>query len=88
VPHNFLLFDRLPIAEVDRIVNATLNDPAAPARGWIPESNAVLVSTPLVDPHKSHTMTLTVPTTPGDYPYICVFPGHAATMRGILRVER
>jgi azurin len=87
VPHNFLLFDRLPAAEVDRIVNAMLNDPQAPGRGWIPESRSVLVATPLVDPHGSHTITVSVPKTPGDYPFVCTFPGHVATMRGILRVQ-
>jgi azurin len=27
------------------------------------------------------------PTAPGDYDYICSFPGHAALMKGVLRVE-
>jgi plastocyanin len=29
----------------------------------------------------------TAPSAPGDYPYVCTFPGHS-TMRGILKVTK
>jgi azurin len=40
-----------------------------------------------VQPDQNATVTFTAPTTPGEYPFVCSFPGHWVTMRGILRVE-
>ena len=27
------------------------------------------------------------PAEPGEYPFVCSFPGHWATMRGVLRID-
>ena len=27
------------------------------------------------------------PATPGDYPYVCTFPGHGVMMRGVMHVK-
>jgi azurin len=42
----------------------------------------------LINPGKNYTITFKVPATPGDYPYLCTFPGHWRTMNGILRVTK
>ena len=34
------------------------------------------------------TELFTAPSKPGDYDYVCTFPGHAMLMKGILRVTR
>ncbi|MCH8962102.1 MAG: hypothetical protein IH820_12455 [Bacteroidetes bacterium] len=31
-------------------------------------------------------LTFTAPTEPGDYPYVCTFPGHWRTMQGVMQV--
>jgi uncharacterized protein len=64
-----------------------MTDPTAQARGFIPESNLVLFNTPLTNARQSSTLEFTAPAAPGDYPFICTFPGHWLTMRGVLRVE-
>jgi azurin len=33
-------------------------------------------------------LTIKLPNVPGDYPYICTFPGHWRIMKGILRVTK
>ena len=58
-----------------------------PAKSYVPESADVLYHTALIQPEASDTIFFTAPTAPGDYEFICSFPGHAATMKGILRVE-
>jgi uncharacterized protein len=30
---------------------------------------------------------MTAPATPGEYPYVCTFPGHFLLMNGVLVVE-
>jgi azurin len=53
----------------------------------VPDSADVLFHTSVVQPETSDTIYFIAPSTPGDYDFICSFPGHAALMKGILRVE-
>jgi len=56
------------------------------AKNYVPDSTNVLFHTALVQPGSSDRIYFTAPTTPGDYDYICSFPGHALLMKGVLRV--
>ena len=53
---------------------------------YVPESEAVLAHTGLLEPGTSETIFFKAPDMPGTYVFVCTFPGHAATMRGVLRV--
>lgn len=55
-------------------------------KGYIPESDMVLFHTSLLQPNTSDVIYFEAPDEPGDYQYVCTFPGHSFTMRGILRV--
>jgi azurin len=55
-------------------------------KGYIPESEDLLFHTNLLEPGGSDMIYFTTPNQPGDYVFVCTFPGHAALMRGILRV--
>ncbi len=55
---------------------------------YVPKMSEVLFATPIVNPGKSFSLTIKVPTTPGDYPYLCTFPGHWRIMKGILQVTK
>lgn len=55
--------------------------------GYVPDAGEVLFFTSLLQPATTETIYFEAPTIPGDYPFVCTFPGHAATMRGILRVR-
>jgi uncharacterized cupredoxin-like copper-binding protein len=57
------------------------------AKNFVPESDDVLYHTALVQPASSDTIFFSAPTVPGDYDYVCTFPGHALLMKGVLRVE-
>lgn len=46
----------------------------------------IVIHTKLLGPGESDTITFTAGA-PGDYPYLCTFPGHFGVMNGILKVK-
>ena len=49
----------------------------------------VIANTKLLGPGESDTVTFTAPYIPGDYVFLCAFPGHYASgMHGIMTVKR
>ena len=48
---------------------------------------AIVAHTKVLGGGESQTITFTAPTEPGDYPYLCTFPGHFALMQGVLKVK-
>ena len=60
---------------------------AAAATEYIPAGDAAIVAhTKLLGGGDSDTIEFTVPG-PGEYPFVCSFPGHAAIMNGVLVVK-
>ena len=57
------------------------------AKSFVPEGDDVLYHTSLLQPQTDDTLYFTAPTVPGEYDFICTFPGHALLMKGILRVQ-
>ena len=53
---------------------------------YVPETDAVLFHTGLLEPETAETIYFTAPTEPGVYAFVCTFPGHAFTMQGTMRV--
>ena len=47
----------------------------------------VIASTKLLGPGESDTVSFTAPADPGNYEYVCTFPGHFAMMRGTMTVK-
>jgi len=53
---------------------------------YVPDSESVLFHTGLLEPGMRETIFFRAPARAGNYDFVCTFPGHAMTMRGILRV--
>jgi len=84
--HN-LVFVRPGTTEaVGTLVNAMAKASDAADRNYVPSTPDVLAWTTLADPGQSVTLEFTAPRQPGEYPYICTFPGHWRTMQGIMKV--
>ncbi len=49
-------------------------------------TDQVVAHTPMSQPGQSTEVTFTAPTEPGDYTYICTFPGHFTVMQGVMHV--
>lgn len=63
---------------------------SAQANGYFPTSLAdeVIAHIPLLGPKESGSVTFKAPEAPGEYTYLCTFPGHFATgMHGVLVVK-
>ncbi|MCY4205853.1 MAG: plastocyanin/azurin family copper-binding protein [Bacteroidetes bacterium] len=54
---------------------------------YVPASDAVIAHTSLLEPGTSETIIFNVPDEPAEYAFVCTFPGHAMTMRGMIRVK-
>jgi azurin len=57
-----------------------------PEQDYVPASDDVLFHTALLQPETAEAIYFTAPDAPGDYTFVCTFPGHAMTMRGVFRV--
>lgn len=57
------------------------------ARSYVPDSPDVIAHTRVLGPHERETIYFTAPSEPGDYDYVCTFPGHYMIMKGILKVR-
>ncbi|WP_221390429.1 PVC-type heme-binding CxxCH protein [Dyadobacter sp. NIV53] len=86
--HNFLLLKPGTLQIVGKAADEMLSDPKAAEKQYVPKIPEVLYSTKLVNSGETVTLEFTVPNTPGDYPYVCTFPGHWRGMNGILRVTK
>ncbi|AHM63038.1 blue (type 1) copper domain-containing protein [Flammeovirgaceae bacterium 311] len=55
-------------------------------KNYIPDTDKVLYYTHLLQPETSETIYFQAPEKPGEYTYVCTFPGHAYVMQGTLKV--
>lgn len=52
------------------------------------DESKVIIKTPIIGPGESNTVTFNAPAEPGEYAYVCTFPGHFAVgMKGVLVVK-
>lgn len=70
---------------IERVGMAALE--AGEANEYIPEDDAIIAHTPMSAPGETVEVTFTAPEEPGDYPFICTFPGHYMLMQGTMHVQ-
>jgi azurin len=60
----------------------------ANANNALPDSvkDDTIAATKLLGPDEKETISFTAPE-PGNYEYVCTFPGHFAMMRGVMKVK-
>ncbi len=57
-----------------------------PQQGYVPEADEVLFHTCILQPGSAETIYFIAPA-PGEYTYVCTFPGHSRVMRGKMIVR-
>lgn len=81
--HNVVVLNDHDNATANRVGQAALT---AAGNDYIPEDDAILAHTPMSAPGETVEVEFTAPEEPGDYLYICTYPGHYAVMQGTMRV--
>ena len=86
MPHNLVIGQPGSMQEIGTTGGA-MPPPADPeAKAYVPDTPLVLQSTRLVSAGDVARLTFTAPATPGEYVYVCTFPGHWVRMYGVMLV--
>ena len=86
-PHNLLVVNPGTKDVVGMAANAGMADPTfLTEKQAVPDSEDVLFSSKLIQAGEEDVMEFTAPEAPGDYPYLCTYPGHWAIMNGVMTV--
>ncbi|MEL6925814.1 MAG: plastocyanin/azurin family copper-binding protein, partial [Bacteroidota bacterium] len=84
MPHNLVIVTPGSLEKVgkaaDQLVSAQSTD------NYVPDMPEVLIATPIVDSGQTYELVFRVPETPGNYPFVCTYPGHWPIMNGIMEV--
>lgn len=83
--HNVVILDSTDEEVFQRVGKGGMQ--AGSANDYIPEDEAIIAHTSMAAPGETVSVTFTAPSEPGEYGYVCTFPGHWATMQGTMIVE-
>ena len=84
--HNFLIGLPGSLETIGKAADEMAQQPDGAAQGYIPPVSQVLVALGLVDPGQTREVVWNVPQKPGQYVFVCTFPGHWRTMNGVINV--
>jgi len=82
-PHNLLIVQPGTADEVAKLA-IELGENGI-SKEWRPDTELILWGSKAIN-HKEETVIKFIAPEPGDYPYVCTFPGHAMMMRGLMKV--
>jgi putative heme-binding domain-containing protein len=84
--HNLVITQPGALQEV--ALAGAAQGPAIGASGkqYVPDLTEVLFATEMVQSERQARLTFKAPTEPGEYPYVCTFPGHWMRMYGVMVV--
>jgi azurin len=86
MPHNLVISQPGSLQEVGTKGSA-MPPPADPSvKPYVPDSPLVLAATRLLNGGETDRLDFTAPAKPGEYPYLCTFPGHFIRMYGVMLV--
>lgn len=86
MPHNLVVIAPGTLEEIGNAAEKMPPTPDAQGRLYVPDVPQVLHATKLVEPGQQARLSFTAPEEPGEYPFVCTFPGHWRRMTGTLAV--
>ena len=86
MPHNLVITKPGAAEEVGNAAEKMSPTPDAQGRLYVPDLPGVVHATALVESGRRAKLAFTAPVEPGDYPFLCSFPGHWRRMLGTLAV--
>jgi len=91
MPHNFVIVPPGKHMEIGNAAMTMTPDKLdKQGRAFIPAAfeKQILAATKLLEPGQKETLKLKAPNQPGEYEFVCTFPGHALIMWGVLSVTK
>jgi azurin len=85
--HNLVIGKPKSLEKIGKAADKMITDPNGATNNYVPEMPEILFATSLVNPDQTVRLRFTAPAKPGDYPYICTFPGHWRLMNGVMTVK-
>jgi len=85
--HNLVIVQPGAAMEVGMAGNLMAAQKDGLKKSFIPESNKILHHTKLLSQDQTAVLRFKAPKQPGEYPYLCTFPGHWVIMRGVMVVK-
>ena len=86
MPHNLVVGAPRSVQEIGTAASA-MPPPSNPqARAYVPNSPLVLQATRLLSAGETDRLNFTAPAKPGEYVFVCTFPGHWIRMYGVMLV--
>lgn len=84
--HNMLIIKPGTLQKVGTAADELARNPGQTEKLYVPEIPEVMYASELLNPGEMATLEFVAPEDPGDYPYVCTFPGHWRGMNGIMKV--
>lgn len=81
--HNVVFLNTADDSAIKRVGQA-----ATSADNYVPDDPAVITATDIAKPGETTEVTFTVPEAPGEYAYVCTYPGHYVQMQGTMVVAK
>jgi azurin len=86
MPHNLVVGRPGSLEEIGTTGGAMPMPTDAAAKPFVPDSPLVVAATRLVQGGETERLSFTAPQAPGEYIYVCTFPGHWVRMYGVMLV--
>jgi putative membrane-bound dehydrogenase-like protein len=86
--HNLVIVQQGEMEAIGAAADKLASNPKGAEMQYVPDMPEVLFYTPLVNPEETVKLTFTAPEKPGEYPFVCTFPGHWRIMNGVMKVVK
>ena len=86
--HNLVITKTGAKEKVGMAADKLAMDPDGAEKNYVPEMPEVLFATAIINPEEKVVLKFIAPNEPGDYPFICTFPGHWRIMQGVMKVVK
>jgi len=86
--HNLVVTQQGALETVGKAADKLASDPKGAEKQYVPDMPEVLFATKLVNPQQTVKLNFIAPEKPGDYPFVCTFPGHWSIMNGVMKVVK
>jgi putative membrane-bound dehydrogenase-like protein len=86
--HNLVIGKPKTMDQIGAAADKLITAKDGAERNYVPTIPQIIAATPLVNPDQTYRLKFTAPATPGDYPFVCTFPGHWRIMNGVMKVTK